>query len=506
MGKKQGIVEGAFVLLISNFFVKILGAFFKIPLTNLLGASGIGTFSVAYNLYVVLFILSTAGLPVSISKMISAQNAKKEYGNVPKTIKCAFGIFLTLSTIISAIFIIFAKNICDLISNSSAHLSLIAISPAIILITITSILRGYYQGHHNMTKTAISQLLEAVFKLFVGYFFANHLILIGYSEEIASAGAIFGVTFGTLISTIYLVINIAFFRTKNTHKPTKSYKTLAKHLLKLSLPITITALILSLTSIVDMVTILTILPENNNEFYGAFNMATTVYSLPQTIISAIAISIIPSISEHFASKNHRKVECAINSGLMLVCVFSFVSSMGLVLLSHEILNFLYYKHPQDVLISSPPLVMLAYSVLFVSLTTITNSNLQAISKQNMPLKAIFLGIIIKFATNIIFIPYMSISGAAFGTILCFLVISIMNLYSLSKFYTIKFDKIFIKPAISSIITGFFIYYLKGLFDLARPINLILVIFLAIICYFLWLFIFGSLKDIEMELKNGKKPI
>lgn len=502
MSKKQGFIKGAFILLASNMVVKILGAFFKIPLTNLLGASGIGTFSIAYNIFALMFVIGSAGLPVSISKLISDQNARNQSQNNGKILRISFILFVSISAFISAFIFFFAREICNFIGNENAYLSIIAIVPAIFIVTIVSILRGYYQGHHDMTKTAISQLLEAFFKLLIGYFFARHLLDVGYDQSIAAAGAIFGVTLSTLISAIYLVCCFTFKKRKKRETPNISSINIAKKLLKLSIPITISASILSLTGLIDMVTIMNILKSSGfhestaNEFYGAYNMSMAVYSLPQTLILSISVSIIPGISEHFAKNNHKIIEKTINSGLLLATIFAFPCAIGLITLSTEILSFLYYKQPADVLIASPVLVVLAYAVVLVSLVTITNSNLQSISQQFLPLNAIFCGIFVKIATNLIFIPRMNISGAGIGTVLCFFVIAIMNLKNLSKFYKINYDKILIKPAICSIFMYFFIIFYKNNFNQNSKLFLPLIITFSAIFYFFSYFLLGGYKDLK----------
>lgn len=514
MAKRQSLFKGAFILICANILVKIIGAIFKIPLTNLIGARGMGDFSIAYNLYTIMFVVSTAGLPVAISKLVAEANASQKNHDIPKIIKCAFCIFSCLGLFFTAFLVVFAKKICDFIGSETAYLSILAISPSVFLITIVSILRGYYQGHHNMTQTAVSQVIEAFFKLMVGYFFAKYLVECGYDVSIASAGAIFGVSIGTFLSAMYLCLNFAIFTKKTNKKPEISYSKACAKLVKIAVPITIGASVLSLTSIIDMLTIirrLSTLGVNaniSNDLYGAYNMAITVYNLPQTLIMAISISIIPVISEYFLQKNMKMVRKIIDTTLFACATFAIPCSVGFVLLSKPILDFLYYKRPEDVLMASPILVILGLAVVFVSIVTITNACMQAISRPNVPIKSMIIGILVKFIGNyfLIAIPSINVSGAPLSTVLCFITISMINLQQIGKIldYKLDFARIFTKPLIASLAMGASILKGKEIFDMASKIGVLELILIAIVVYFVVLLLIGGIKKEDISLLTNKR--
>ena len=512
MEKRQSFIYGTFILLCANILVKIIGAIFKIPLTNLIGASGMGTFSVAYNLYVIMFSVSTAGLPVAISKLVSEANATNKSSDVPRIIKCAFVVFFGISLILTILVLVFAGEICNLISNQSSYFSILAVAPSIFLITIVSILRGYYQGHHNMTKTAVSQIIEALFKLLVGYFFADYLIKVGYSVEIASAGAIFGVTFGTFLSAIYLCVNILFFRKKYTKKPVTSYKKIRQNLFQIAIPITLGTLMLSLTSLVDMFTIMNRLTsigisENlANDLYGAYNMSLTLYNLPQTIVMAISVSIIPILSENYIKKNYINVKKMLNSALFIAVLIALPCSVGFITLSEEILSFLYYKRPEDVIMAAPILVILGVSVVFVSITSIINASMQAMGKPLLPIKAISVGILVKLVVNFVTLanPSINISGAAMGSACCFFVIAVLNVREIRKLTSSSIDmgKIFIRPLIASILMGLTLTQISE--NLTGRFAVLMLIAIGGAVYFLVLIIIGGFNSKDLALITKKE--
>ncbi|MFI3115048.1 MAG: polysaccharide biosynthesis protein [Clostridia bacterium] len=505
MIKKQSFIKGTFILITANVFVKIIGAVFKIPLTNLIGASGISDFSIAYNLYAVMFVVSTAGLPVAISKLISEENMCNESRDCDRIIKLSFGVFCTLGLFFTIVLVVFAEEICEIIGSKTAFHSIIAVAPSIFLTTVVAIFRGYYQGNHDMSKTAISQLIEAVTKLTIGYFFAKYLIMQGFSVHIASAGAIFGVTVGTFFSALYLCLCSIKSRKKTTLKPRTSYKNISKKLFSIVVPITVGATVISLTGVVDMLTILKRLMyigvsfEKANEFFGAYNMSLTLYNLPQTVITAISISIIPMISENL--KNMQKVEKIVNSALFVAITFAMPCSVGFVLMSRHLLDFLYYKRQNDVIMATPILVILGLAVVFVSIVSITNASLQAISKPFVAVGSMTMGIFVKFIANyfLISIPVINISGAPLSTVLCFLTISILNLRIIRKYFEINLGKIFAKPIFASVFMGIIIKICENYLDMQKKISTLVLIGIGGVSYFAILILIKGIKKEDMSI-------
>ena len=167
--KKQSFLQGALVLVIANALIKVIGAIFKIPLDNLIGADGMGLFLVAYYLYNMMFVLSTAGLPVAVSRMVAEANALGKYTEVKRIFRVALILFMIIGAIGTGVMVIFAQPLVNMIGNSRAYYPVLAIAPSIFFVTIVSAIRGYFQGLSNMVPTAVSQVIEAACKLGIGY-------------------------------------------------------------------------------------------------------------------------------------------------------------------------------------------------------------------------------------------------------------------------------------------------------------------------------------------------
>ena len=167
--RKNSFVEGAFILIAANLITKVIGALFKIPLGNLLGAEGMGVFSVAYNVYTTLFVIATAGLPVAISKLVAeclATGRQEETGRVLRVSLAAFSLFGLAA---AALLWLGADQLTAWVGNPMAALAVRAVAPSLLFVSVLAVIRGYYQGLSDMVPTAVSQVLEALGKLLVGY-------------------------------------------------------------------------------------------------------------------------------------------------------------------------------------------------------------------------------------------------------------------------------------------------------------------------------------------------
>ena len=207
---KEGFFSGVLVLSVSTVIVKIIGLAYKIPMLSLLGAEGMGYFNSAYEIYAVLCVISTAGLPVALSMLIASYKEAKEYRMIRSVYRSALSIFLFLGIVGSIVMAVLSPTITTLIDNSNALYCIVAISPSIFFVCLSSAIRGYFQGYGNMVPTAISQLIEAVGKLVFGVIFASVAIKKGYTQPTVAAYAVLGLSLGMLLSSAYLIVKKLF--------------------------------------------------------------------------------------------------------------------------------------------------------------------------------------------------------------------------------------------------------------------------------------------------------
>ena len=481
--RKKSFVYNSAILIISAIIVKLIGAFFKIPLTNILGGNGMAYFSCAYSIFMPVYALSVTGLPVAVAKLISEANAKSDYQKISEIKSASFEIFISAGFIFTFIVIALSYPFCKYIANLTfAWPSVIMIAPTIIISCIISVYRGYYEGLNDMYPTAISQIIESVVKIISGLLFSYKsfeflnnnpetvkkiafFFNISSSENeiiysLSSAAAISGITLSSFIGMLFMILkpksDKSIIKNKKFHN-----KALYKSLIKIALPVSAGSLITSLTTLSDLTTItysiekiiekspnfFAFLNINRNEtagfIYGSFvGLAITVFNLVPSVVNMFGKSIFPLISEAKALNNHNKIRKSIEKALLTSAFFAIPSGLGIAFLSKEILTFLFKEKVYEILISYKSLSILGIGVIFLSLSTTVFSMLQATGRNDIPLKAMVLGTIIKVIGNILLVPIpeININGAAISTTISYIVIFILSILSLLKESKMKITK------------------------------------------------------------------
>ncbi len=493
--KKQSFMEGAAVLVVAHLVVKIIGACFKIPLANILQETGMAYFTRAYNLYAALFVMATAGLPVAVSKMVSESLAKQNYAESKKILKAAIALLTIIGAIGTCVLFFGARSFANGAFNSpGSYLSIVAISPAILFISILSAFRGYFQGHSNMIPTAYSEVLEAVSKLVIGLFGAYFLMSI--SSEVAAAGAISGVTLGGLLALLLLI----FFYLKNKKNvpltdatKASTSKKIFVRLLTIAVPITIGAAVMSLTNVIDTfmigsrlssITVDESIFKTLTEFfgvslrdarigetisssaadimYGSYSgYAMSLFNLPPSIVTSISMSIVPAISAALAIKNNNQAKLLTESSIRITTMFALPCAIGMSILSSPILIALYNNtRAQDTL------ALLSLAIIFVCIVSVTTAILQASGHVFIPVRNMLIGGAFKIVSNYILIavPELNIGGAPISTFCCYLIIATLNITSIIKIINpnFNFKDFILKPLISAVVMGIIVYIVYNL--------------------------------------------
>lgn len=252
--KPNTFFGGAAILAVGILVVKLIGMFYKIPLLNIIGEQGSADFNNAYNIYSVLLTISTAGLPVAVSKLVSEADALGRRNQVRRTFRLALALFLILGVLSFLVMFLGSEQLAGLMNDSMAAPGIRALAPAVICVGCLSAFRGYAQGHGSMTPTAVSQIIEALCKLTVGLGLAYWLVGHGADASHAAAGAITGVTVGTIVALAYMLMNFLITRSQEPQladdRPDEP-ATILKHLLMIAVPITISSSMVGIVTVID---------------------------------------------------------------------------------------------------------------------------------------------------------------------------------------------------------------------------------------------------------------
>lgn len=252
--KQNTFFGGAAILAVGILVVKLIGMFYKIPLVNIIGEQGNADFNNAYNIYAVLLTISTAGLPVAVSKLVSEASALGRQNQVRRTFRLALALFLGLGAVSFLVMYFRSDWLAGLMHDSMAAPGIRALAPAVICVGCLAAFRGYSQGHSDMTPTSVSQIIEALCKLVIGLALAYWLISAGSPPEVAAAGAITGVTVGTIVALVYMILAYLFrfdggkALSRDTPDPAGS---ILRDILRIAIPITLSSSMVGIVTVID---------------------------------------------------------------------------------------------------------------------------------------------------------------------------------------------------------------------------------------------------------------
>ena len=463
--KKQSFLGGAAILAAAVAIVKIIGAFYKLPLNNILGSQGKTYFNTAYYIYNVLLTISTAGLPLAISKMTSEAHAQGRENQKRKIFRTAIWLFFGLGLVGSLVMFFRAAFLAEFLENGLAAPAVQALAPAVFCVCLLACMRGYTQGQGNMAPTAISQVLEALCKLGVGLPLAWYLLKMGQSLEKGAAGAIFGVTVGTILSMLFLVFYLMTHRnrTESTDIPSGSGE-LMKQILVIGIPITLSNSAMSVINLIDTKIVmgqlqnaLLLSEEQAALLNGQYGMAMDMPNMVASFVYPVTMSLIPFAAAALARKDHSGANRIISSAFRLIALLALPAGIGLSVLSTPIEILVLPSQYEDALAAGMHLRILGFALIFICIMILTNAILQTYGKERIPIFTVIAGGATKIVMNYILVgnPNINIHGAPISTLCCYAVIVALNLFFVWKYSPEKprYVALFAKPVLASALMG-----------------------------------------------------
>ena len=441
--KKQTFLHGAAWLAMATAIVKLIGAFYKIPLKMIIGDQGYGYFSTAYDIYSVLLMISTAGLPVAMSRMISQANSLGQYNQVRRVYKTSRAIFLGLGIVSSALMVLFSRQLAAFQEQPNAVYAIMFLGPCALFMGIISTFRGFFQGQENMRPTSVSQVIEAIFKLIVGLGAAYLLMKQFNSVPLAAGGAILGVTVSCLISVGYLYtkFHASYRDLPKTNEDVTTYGQTAKGLLAIAVPITIGSAGLQLLTVLEtklyMGQLLTaggLSQDTADTLKGIYNMTQTIFNMPCAFIVPIAVSVLPAITAHLTLRQDAEVKATEESAARVTGLISLPCSVGLCLLARPIMALLGDYSGEKLALATTLMAVLGISVFLYAIIQYTNALMQAHGYAHVPVVNMLLAGVMKLAAVYILVgnPQIGIVGAPIGAALGYGAIAVLNLISIRR--------------------------------------------------------------------------
>jgi len=438
--KKQNFLQGTAILAMATAIVKVIGALYKIPLNAIIGEQGFGYFNTAYEIYNVLLMISTAGLPVAMSRMISQASSLGHYKQVRRIYNTARGIFLALGLAGTFLMTVFCRQLAAFQNQPDAWFAIGCLGPCVLLICIMSTFRGFFQGQSNMLPTSISQVLEAVTKLIVGIIAAVVLLKATQSIPMAAGGAILGVTASCLASSFYLFSKFrkSYVLLPETDEETTSFADTAKGLLIIAIPITIGSAGLQILTMLETKLYMGQLlglgytQKEADTQKGIYNMIQTIYNMPCAFITPITISIIPAITSQLTLKNYDEAKATEESAARITGLICMPCAFGLAVLAEPVTALLGGYTGEKLALATTLMTIMGFGIIFNAVVLVTTAIMQAHGNVTRPVVNMFIGGVLKLVAVYVLTGNKAIGivGTPIGTLMCYVAICTLNIFSI----------------------------------------------------------------------------
>ena len=461
--KKNSFLTGAAILAGAGIFCRLLGLIFRIPLANIVGNFGMGLYQMVFPIYALLLIVSSAGIPIAISKMVAKESTAGNHDECKRILRASIYLLAVIGLFFAIALFLLSGPIANLQGNEKVQKIYFAIAPSIFIVCIISAFRGYFQGLQNMIPTATSQIIEQVFK--VGFGLTLAVILAPISPEWAVFGAITAISISEVFALVFLLIvymkhkkgqstadgasPLQEGRVKKAFAPRKGDAGLALNILRQSLPVTAMAAVFPLILVFDSLVVIRLLQaagESNKAATQLFGISTgtvhTLINMPATLAIAIATAVVPTVSSLLKQKKIEELRTKCALAVKIIVLIALFFMFFYIAFSSRVINLLYesaFKDNQEhfriatwlLRIEATMIVLMAISAVFAAM-------MQGASKARYPLIAIAAGGAVKIILQLILIPTsVGIFAVSIGNVVCFAIAGALNTWFALRIFKIK---------------------------------------------------------------------
>ena len=521
--KNKSFLKGAVILGLAGIIIKVLGAFFRIPLTNIITDDGMGYYQTAYPIYNLFLTLAIAGIPTAIARMVAERTALDRRYEAHRVFQVSFVLLFATGIASSCILFAGAGAITKAIQEPGAIYCMQAIAPALLFCPLMGSLRGYFQGLQDMGPTAVSQVVEQAFRVAIGLGLAVYLLPRGVN--IAAAGASFGATAGALFG--FFGIGILYLRRRRAiladvasdcPESVESVRSILRDILIIAIPITIGSAVLPVINTIDTAIVKTRLisigfdSDTARALYGQLTgMAAPLLNFPQVLLQAVAMSIVPVVASAYKREETGFMHENISLALRYTSILSIPCAVGMSVLSKPIMELFYPRVAGSAESAGRCLYILAYGVIFLGFAHALNGILQGIGKQTIPVRNLCIGALVKLVLTFFLtgIPALNVRGAAISTVAAYFTAAYLDFRAVRKYTGTQVDAMqtFGKPAVCAAIMGLL---LSGIYRLLYGhmkgywITMISVL-TGVVVYFVLILLTKTITVEEIErLPKGRK--
>lgn len=434
----ESFVGGALILSLGGLLAKILGALYRIPLTNIIGSYGMGLYQLVFPPYILFLTVAQAGVPVALSKLIAENNQLGNQRRGRQIFVYSLALLFVVGLASAVAMAVLSRTIAAAQGNTDTASAFVAIAPALLFVPVTSVLKGYFQGNMNMLPSGVTNVVEQLVKLAVGLTLAVRCMP---DVNKAVLGAVWAITvseFGSLVimSIVYLVHKkrnrmqkLSFCRQDLTE--------ITRSVFALAVPVALGGFVMQLSQVIDSVMVVNLLTvDKGTELYGLWTgPVNSMLGLPIALSSGVAVSALPDITKAFVSNDKQRLCRSFNSAIKLTLVVTLPCAFGMIALSSPILKLLYGGLPEsEIYVSSLLLSLSGLSVVFLAVLGTCVSVCQAVGKPYASVVIVALAVVVKAVVNLILLPnpQVNIYGAAISETLCYLFAAVCVIMYLNK--------------------------------------------------------------------------
>jgi len=511
---KKSFFSGAIILMIAGLIVRVLGFIYRIYLSNLIGAEGMGLFQLISPVYSLIILTLTSGISIAVSKMVAEEEAKGHNINLRRITSCAAAFVLVCGVIISILIVLNVDFIVrTILKDNRTYLSLLLLLPSIPVIAIASALKGYFYGTQDVTPTAVSQIVEQIVRIGLVLLMASYFLKLGL--EYACALATAGMAIGEISNLAVLYITYLTKKKKSKHFSKAGIlrkRFIFKKMITIAAPISFNRFITSIMAAVEYIMIPRMLQTGGNDYqtsialYGKLTgMAMPLIFFPCIVTSSLATTLVPAISEAMSLKNLRAANYRITKSIQITFVLGFMFSALFMSYPNEIGSILYRNEDIGWILR-----LLSFTCIFLYLQQTLLGIMNGLGKQGISLRNSSIGYIIRICFVYFCVPRYGIKGYIWGMIISLAIVCILDLYKVTSVTGMHIDlrNWIFKPGIVGIAvlaSGKFIYSFFTIFTENRIINVILAIAGNLLISFALNVITGALdKEELMRLVGFKK--
>lgn len=482
--KRHSFIFGAFILAIGGILAKIVGAFYKIPLTNMLGTNGMGLYYLVFPMYSLILVLVSGGVSVGVSKLVAEERGRNTCRKNELKILYAGLLYVSvLGLVFGVLMCLLSKIMSNGQGNVNAWLGYVAIAPGIVFSSIISVFRAYFQGLENMLPTSISNIFEQIIKLISGLLLTN--LFLPYGIIYGVCGAVLGVTISEFVALIQIWVNYIWYKKKhanlfneynNKSEDEITFKQAFVKLIKYSIPATLSSLILPITGLLDSFMIINILVKSGfsntaaTSLYGISNgIVSNLISLPVVVITSLATAILPNISRLYSENNMKEISFKCSLYIKLTWLIALPCFVIFMVLAPDIISVLYKGGLSDLVINeftySYKLLMISsVSIIYYAFVQAFTSMLQSIDKPVLPVISFSIALLLRVVLVWILVsrPEINIFGQVLANTIFLLVVALINLIFVRKYIPLDFSvrRTFTIPVFCTVVMGCVTYIIR----------------------------------------------